>query len=282
MRTVGFLTSADLRELWTDDHLALPALRDEGIDVRPVVWTEAYDPSRFDAIVVRSPWDWFLRPHEFVAHLDALAGARVFNAPSLLRRFIDKSYMLELERRGVPIVPTEWLDIATGQKLDEIVARRGWTRALVKPSVSANAHGASVLDLEAARVWAPPAGHRTFLVQPFLREVLEDGEWTFVFFDGVFSHAVKKTPAAGDFRVQTDHGGAAVRGEPDGALVAQAERAVRALGEAPLYARVDGVVVNGELLLMELEVVEPELFFRFDPQAPVRFARALRRRLEAA
>jgi len=100
-----------------------------------------------------------------------------------------------------------------------------------------------------------------------------------VFFDGVFSHAVRKSPRAGDFRVQREHGGSSAREVPTPELIAEAQRALSQIGAAPLYARVDGVVVAGRFMLMELEVVEPELFFGLCREAGLRFAKALCRRL---
>jgi hypothetical protein len=123
------------------------------------------------------------------------------------------------------------------------------------------------------------------LVQPLVDAVVEGGESSLIFFDGRFSHAVFKRPRAGDFRVQIEHGGTFEPIAPDASAIAQAERALKAApssGEAPLYARVDGCVVNGELLLMELELIEPFLFLESSPGAADRLADAIAERLARA
>jgi glutathione synthase/RimK-type ligase-like ATP-grasp enzyme len=120
-----------------------------------------------------------------------------------------------------------------------------------------------------------------WLVQRYARSI-ERGELSFVFFDGVFSHVVRKRARAGDFRVQAEHGGTSALELADEGLVAQAARALAALGPAPLYARVDGVLEPDGLTLMELEVVEPQLFFALCPDAGGRLADALLRRMDAA
>ncbi len=121
----------------------------------------------------------------------------------------------------------------------------------------------------------------TLLIQPFFPSIVEQGEWSLVFFEGEYSHALKKHPAAGDYRVQDDWGGTVTPAIAPSSLIADAEKVLAAAGESFLYARVDGFESRdlGGLVCTELEVVEPELFFRADPQAPERFAAAVVRRL---
>jgi hypothetical protein len=153
---------------------------------------------------------------------------------------------------------------------------RGWRRAVVKPSVSAAAdltirveQGQPLPDL------APLRARGEVLVQPYLTEIEQAGEWSFVFFSGRFSHSLVKRPRAGDFRVQEQFGGLHAAQEPPPWLLQQAERALRAAPGPTLYARVDGCVVGGQFLVMELELLEPSLFLALDPGAPERFAAAL-------
>jgi glutathione synthase/RimK-type ligase-like ATP-grasp enzyme len=124
----------------------------------------------------------------------------------------------------------------------------------------------------------------TLLIQPYLPEIESHGEWSLIFFDGELSHAVKKKPKAGDFRVQDDFGGTVTPETPPAFVVDGARRVLEAAGEEFLYARVDGVVSEslGGFLVNELEVVEPELFLRFDAGAPERFAAAIEKRVRAA
>ena len=113
------------------------------------------------------------------------------------------------------------------------------------------------------------------LVQKFLPEVMDDGEWSIVFLQDTYSHAVRKRPRPGEFLVQEEYGGTAERAEPSPDMLETARRAVAAVGNATLYARVDGVVTGGELQLMELELIEPWLYLSNDPGAAQRFAEAI-------
>ncbi len=280
---VAFVTAAKFAALYDDDRPATEALRARGVEVAPVVWNDgALDG--FDAVVMRSPWDWFEHRAPFRRFLGALAElpVPVFNAPAVMAAYADKRYLPRLEQAGARVVPTELLAPGELGEVPARLTRRGWGRAVLKPAFTANAVGACVFDArEAADVVARlPVSDEPWLLQPFL-EGIRDGELSFVFFDGVFSHAVRKTPPPGEWRVQHDYGGVATRLEPAAGWVAQATRLLALAAPDTLYARVDCVPQGGELHLMELELVEPELFFRLEPEAAGRFAEALLRRLGA-
>jgi len=285
MRAVAFLTSADLPALFEDDRLAADALRGRGFDVTPVVWTDATGAAleRFDAVVMRSPWDWFLRRPEFRAFLSLLRRVRVpvFNASAVMLEFADKTALPRLAERGAAVVPTEVFAPAELPRVPERLAAWGWPRAVLKPAFTANAFGAqrfAAQDVGAVLASLPLIDDEPWLLQPFLEEIA-GGERSFVFFDGRFSHAVVKRPREGDWRVQVEHGGQAAPWDATPAEVAEATELLRLAAPDTLYARVDAVPWRGRLHLMELEVVEPELFFRFAPHAPSRFADVLVRRL---
>ncbi len=281
-RAIAFATYAARPEGEADDYAAADALRAQGIDVTFAVWNDdAVDWSGFDAVVVRSTWDYYHHLDAFLAWTARVdACTRLFNARAILESNVDKTYLRRLEKRGIPIVPTVWP--RPGNALADVLDGRGWNEAVVKPAVSAGA-------FETFRVRSTDAGasqdrfaallHRgAVLVQPFLPQIAAEGEWSLVFFDGAYSHAVVKRPKAGDFRVQARHGGREEsRAAPPG-LVAQAQAVLTAMPDAPLYARVDGVVEDGVFLLMEIELVEPALFLTHG-HAAARFADALVARL---
>jgi glutathione synthase/RimK-type ligase-like ATP-grasp enzyme len=283
-KTVAFLTCRRLPDVAADDLPAVEALRALGIDVEPAVWD---DPSvrweRFDAVVARSTWDYFLRPDEFrrfVTRLETL-GVTLWNPPDLLRWNMDKRYLRELAERGVPVLPTAWVEDGPAPDLAVLLDERGWDEAVVKPIVSANGHatwrtsraGAPALQ----EAFAELVAHGGAMIQPFVEEIESEGEWSLLFFAGRFSHAVIKRPRSGDFRVQIDHGGTAEPAEPPAAVLARAERILAGVHGPWLYARVDGCVLSGRrgFHLMELEMLEPSLFFAQNPEAPARFAAAL-------
>ncbi|HEY3585913.1 MAG TPA: hypothetical protein VGK85_02120, partial [Myxococcaceae bacterium] len=269
------MTSEELRALTPDDRSVTPVLAARGIEVVPVVWTEPL-PERLDALVLRSTWDYHLKLQEFLAWVDAVEAARIplFNQPSTVRWNVEKRYLSEIEELGVPIVPTWHASRGSPVQLAAVLQEAGWTEAVVKPSVSGGAFEtwrAGPNDADAER-FARQIAAMDCLVQPFLPELVSDGEWSLLFFRGVYSHAVLKRPGQGDFRVQEEFGGVFGLVEPAPATVEAATRALEAGGHETLYARVDGVIRNGRFEVMELELVEPTLFFGASPGAAERFA----------
>jgi glutathione synthase/RimK-type ligase-like ATP-grasp enzyme len=269
---VGVITSAELHAVHEDEQPLLAAIRAAGCEAVPVVWTAPL--VECDAYLMRSPWDWHTRADAFVAFLARLPETRTWNRPSQMRACLGKEYLLALAAAGVSIVPTELVE-GDGDDVTAALARREWSRAVVKPVLSASA--ARTVRVEQGTATLP---RDRWLAQPYMPEI-EAGELSFVFLDGELSHVVRKMPRAGDFRVQAEHGGTSRREPIDGALAAQAAAALGALGGAPLYARVDGIVRGGSLLVMEIEVVEPQLFFGLCPEAGPRLTAALLGRLRA-
>jgi hypothetical protein len=155
----------------------------------------------------------------------------------------------------------------------------GWSKAVIKPRVSATAHRAMLVSVEdsddAQALLDELVGDSGGLVQQFIDTVQTRGEWSLLFFAAKFSHAVIKTPKAGDFRVQHDFGGSEQRAEPPDFVLQAARRVISAVEGVPLYARVDGVECDGQFLLMELELIEPALFLEMSPTAPDGFASAI-------
>jgi glutathione synthase/RimK-type ligase-like ATP-grasp enzyme len=287
---VALITYSGVPAITTDDRLLRDALVARGAEVEARPWDTRADWSVYHRIILRSCWNFHHRPEEFrgwVNDVKERYDGSLMNGPELVQWSVDKRYLRDLDARGISIVPTVWVsaDDDGVPDLAALIAEHGWDAGtVVKPAISATAHqtwrvgpeeaGAHQARFEALLA-SSPAG---VMVQPFLPEI-EDGEWSLVFLGGEFSHAVKKRPAAGDFRVQHDFGGTIERCEPDPALVDDASAALRAAAEATdtglediLYARVDGVMRSGRLLLMELELIEPVLFFAQAPGAAARMA----------
>jgi glutathione synthase/RimK-type ligase-like ATP-grasp enzyme len=285
-RRIGLVTFEDLPDLTPDDRLASAALTARGHDVQPLVWSEpSITWASFDALVLRSCWDYHRRPDAFRAWLAAREreGALLHNSVALARWNVDKRYLRDLEGRGVLTARTVWLEPGDPPSLAELRRSTGWTDLVVKPAVSATAWRLHRLRPD-HQTWPPELATAmatdAFLVQPFLTEI-GDGEWSLVFFDGGFSHAVLKRPRPGDFRVQGEYGGRATAEVASPALIEQARRILDLLPERPLYARVDGVQTASGFLLLELELLEPALFFAADSAAADRFADALEARLQS-
>lgn len=287
--SVALATSCDLRDLWAGDRLFLEELRRRGVRSDPVVWDDpSVDWREWDVVVIRSCWDYHLKIDRFRGWLDALETGRVplINPPSLVRWNLHKGYLLDAARAGARIPSTRLVARGAGGSLREHVGAAGWTTSVIKPAISASGHSTRLVaeapSEDDERAYEAMVAAGDVLLQAYVPEVRAHGEWSFVFFDGGFSHAVLKRAARGEFRVHIEWGGTVERVEPPRRFVDQAQRLVDALDLGAAYARVDGTDVSGELTLMELELVEPELFFDHHPQAAARLADAVMRRTHRA
>ncbi|UGB39027.1 ATP-grasp domain-containing protein [Frateuria soli] len=280
---LAFATSVLVPGIHSDDAGLAASLRAHDVEPVACVWNDpAVDWGGFDAVLIRTTWDYFQRYPAFLQWLDRLPVPLV-NDRALVRWNSDKRYLLDLAGQGVDIVPTR---LAAASELADCVRAMGGREMIVKPTVSGTAwhtvRGRGGEPAFEAALAALPQDFN-YLVQPFLAEVLDQGEWSLLFFGGHYSHAVIKRPAAGDFRVQGEFGGSAALADPPAHVLASAHRALAAtaaLGHADIaYARVDGVVVEGAFRLMELEMIEPYLHLGVRPEAAGRFAAQLCERL---
>ena len=248
--------------------LALAAeLETAGCGVAHFAWSDAaVDWTEFGAVVVRSCWDYHLRPAEFLAWVGGLEsrGIAVVNSPAVIRWNADKRYLAGF---GAAIPETEWIAEGASRDIASLCRERGWQSAVVKPLISASAHRTELGHEGTAE---GPA-----MVQEFVPEI-QDGEWSLMYFGGAFSHGVLKVPTAGDFRVQKEYGGSAIAAAPPGAVITFGDSVMARLPEPVAFARVDIVVSRRRgPLLMELEVIEPELFLDYSPAAATLAARAV-------
>jgi glutathione synthase/RimK-type ligase-like ATP-grasp enzyme len=277
--TVVFAVDSRTVALTPDDAVLADAVRRRGLAVRPVVWSSSFAVG--DVVLICSPYDYVERPAEFRSWLDDLdeCGATVLNPTSLLRWNMHKGYLYDLAARGVAVVPTEMLAQGSTRSLAGVLADRGWGRAVVKPAIGASARetisvdGADPASLERGEAHVRRLVEREgVLVQPFVASIQTDGEVSVVVIGGEITHAVLKQPIADEWRIQSEFGGHALRVP----VTVEHERAVAsvlgAVDGAPTYARVDLVGIDGELHLMELELIEPELFFQIAPEAADRLA----------
>ena len=275
-----YLTDAANRELIPDERGIADAFRAEGVEIDARVWNEA-DWSGHRNILVRTPWDYALDPGLFLEKISAAsaAGASVIHPEKIIRWNIDKRYLVELSEAGRTVVPTRIESRFSPACLPAYFSEYG--PLVLKPRVGAGGRDTfKVFPGEDQARLAPLAGKQV-LVQPFVPEIETEGEYSFIFFDETFSHAILKKAKAGEFRVQDDHGGTVHPYAPAPAEIAEAERILKSVGLDTVYARVDVVRWRGRLHLMELEILEPELFFRFCPEARGRFARAVRKRMRS-
>lgn len=263
-----------IQNILDDDATLIEGLRRRGLESRRVDWSRPdVDWSAFRGIVLRTPWDYFERYAEFSAWLDRVGSlTTLINPLPQVRWNIDKHYLLDLEATGVSVVPTRMIEIGEELNLWARMREAGWEAAVVKPAISGAARHTYVVREESAETVQTQldelVGNEALLLQPFVPSIQERGEVTLMMIDGHHTHAVRKIAADGDFRVQDDHGGRVVAHEASAAERALAEAAIAACSPRPAYARVDMVQgEDGRQLLMELELIEPELWLRMCPTA---------------
>ena len=287
MPRCAFLSMDSLDAFVAYDELAIPLLRALGWAVDTVSWRADADWAAYEVVVIRTPWDYQDEPDAFLEVLERIArSTRLENGLDVVRWNLDKTYLRDLEARGVPIVPTRWLDALDAAALAGLFDALG-DEIVVKPTVSANADGTFRLrrddrdrQLDAVHeLSGHTAAGRAVMAQPFVPAIVDEGEYSVFAFGGEVSHTILKTPAAGDFRVQEEHGGR-IRGvEPEPELAAAADRALAAVedavGQTLLYARADLVRWAGGWAVMEMELIEPSLYFPYGEGSAERFARAL-------
>ncbi len=287
MSRLALATYSGLPDLYPDDAIAQEALRQAGHTVDATIWdAPEVEWARYDAILIRSCWDYHTRLGEFLDWLSRLerVGVPVWNPPDVVRWNVRKTYLNDLAAMGVKTPRSVFMGAGNARALGSILQDEGFAEAVVKPIVSAGSYETWRTSPMAA---AADQGRFASLlasasdgviVQELVPEILSFGEVSLVYFLGEFSHAVLKRAAPGDFRVQEEFGGTPTAWIPPDDLVAAGRRALNAAPIADmscLYARVDGAVVDEELVVMELELVEPALYFGFGNGAKDRFASAL-------
>jgi len=281
---VGIVTCSKCRELTVSEKPLIPLLAALSLEASPVVWNDKdTDWTGFDALLIRSIWDYHLYPEEFLTWLKKIEsfGIPVWNQPNVLRWNCHKFYLRYLAGQGVNVVPSLFLRRGTTDALAQALAC-GWSDVVVKPAVSASSyrtHAFSLANPEADSLLAEAASHGDFLVQPLLTSIREHGELSLIFIDNEFSHAVLKKPGANEFRVQNEFGGQAIAHQASQEIVQAARKVLAATGMELLYARIDGVAGKGGFVLMELELIEPDLFLNLCPGSDKLFAERIARRL---
>ncbi len=285
-KRLALITWSGLPDGAESERLMLPHLAAASVETEIVDWrSTGCDFSKFGLIVLRSCWDYHLRGNEFTEWLRRTArGVSILNDPETVLWNLNKFYLREMPAMGIEIAPTVFVN---GGSIAPSAWReiRNWKKSVVKPAVSASAHKTWRFDgpalPEEDELKSKMEGE-PFLIQQFIPEIEAYGEISFIYIDGAYSHAVLKRPAADDFRVQQEHGGSAELFHCDSALLAQANEIAATIAQVceSLYCRIDAVARNGKLVLMELELIEPELFLGLAEGAAERFAKAIVRRVK--
>lgn len=283
MREIAFLSMDSLDEFVSYDQLVIDRLKDLGIRAVEVSWrARTPDWGQFELVVIRTPWDYQKDAPGFLQVLEQIeqSSAKLLNSLETVKWNIRKTYLQDLESRGIQVIPTQWLQSPSASELSSLRRRLNSDCFVVKPVVGANADNAYRcfpetpirLFEDAERVYSG----QTVLAQPFISSVTETGEYSLIYFNGEYSHSVLKRPKQGDFRVQEEHGGEVVACHPNADIRHLGLACMESLPFRTLYGRADIVRLDdGTPAIMELELIEPSLYVSFDDAAPGRFAQAI-------
>ena len=286
MKNCAILPMDSLDEFEVYDYLLDQPLSVLGWQTQLVSWRDQQvNWNDFDAVIIRSPWDYQDDAKGFLKVLAAIeqSSAHLENSLAIVRWNIDKIYLQELTEKQVKIVPTLWQEGFCEDRLTTYFTHFDVEQIILKPRISANAdntfwlHKHNYQEHLAELKLAFSA--RAFMVQPFMESILNEGEYSLFYFNGQYSHAILKIPKNNDFRVQEEHGGRLISVEPENKLIIQAEKTLVALAEVPLYARLDFVRYQQSFALMEAELIEPSLYFNMDKNSAARFANAFVQRI---
>lgn len=281
MKKCAFLSMDSLDGFECYDHLLFEPLADRGWLAEEISWrNRQVDWDQFDVAIIRSPWDYQQDPETFFEVLKEIdrSSAVLENNLDLVEWNLDKTYLRELEEQGIEIVPSlwrnsfdqrEWNDFFTDLSADEII---------IKPTISAGAENTYRIFKDNGKQYieqlASTFSNRSFIIQPFMPNIVREGEFSIFYFGDTYSHTILKTPKKDDFRVQEEHGGRLKKVEPEEQLLAIGDQILELIDPDPLYTRIDLVRTDSNTFaLMELELIEPSLYFNMDPESPERFAR---------
>jgi len=275
------------QQILTEDGLVQEACEALGLKVGRFSWSNpSVDWSTTKAVIFRTTWDYFDRFDAFKAWMDAISTQTIcINAYDQLLWNIDKHYLSDLKKAGVNIPPTRFIEPEETQSLSTILAQSGWDKTVLKPAIAGGARltyvvtAENVAEKESVFQELLQNGE-SWLLQPFQNDVVESGELSLMVINGKFTHSIKKIAKAGDFRVQDDYGGSVHEHTATAEEIAFAEKAVAACDPLPLYARADIIRDNdGALAIAELELIEPEMWFRFHAPAAADLAVAIQQHL---
>ena len=278
---IAILTCNQLPELTPQDQPLILELAKHSILAIPVIWDNPnVNWSDFDYLVFRNTWDYFEKEVQFNNWLTKIEklGIPTLNSIAIIKENKHKFYLREMEQQGVQILPTIFINKTSNLSLKTLIPST-WKKAVIKPAFSAGSYQTEVFDITDSEIislqYKVIAAEKELLLQEFIPEILSLGETSFIFFNKKFSHAVNKKPVEGDFRIQVQFGGKYTLVEPNSNLITQAQKIVNRFADDLLYARVDGIIIDNQLHLMEVECIEPDLYLNLSDGATERFTQAI-------
>ena len=278
---IALLTCQRLPDLTTADQLLMPELAKHNIQAQAVIWD---DPNviwtDFDYLIFRNTWDYYEKESQFNAWLVTIKtrGIKTLNALEIIEQNKHKFYLRDLQEKGISIIPTIFIDKTTHLNLSQLIPSE-WKKAVIKPAFSAGSYLTEVFEVAEIEAinnkYQAISSQKDLLLQEFKPEIATEGETSFIFFNKKFSHAINKKPATGDFRIQVQFGGIYTEIFPTADLIQQAQTIVDMFPNNLLYARVDGIIINNKIQLMEVECIEPDLYFNHSAGSAQQFVNAI-------
>jgi hypothetical protein len=257
-----------------EDTLLQNALINQGLTTERITWDDTnFDWSSAKSIIFRSTWDYFYRFAEFSKWLDKVSKkTTLINSKNTIYWNIDKHYLLDLKNEGVYIAKSYFIEKGSKLTLQELHKKLGWKDTVLKPCISGTARHTYKLNSanldEHEAIFKTLIANEAMIIQPFQHDIVKRGEVSLIFFGEQYSHAVLKVAKENEFRVQSDFGGKAIKYEPSLEEIEFGRHVIKSCTELPSYARVDIFNHNnGKIALSELELIEPELWYRLHPEA---------------
>lgn len=280
MKQLALLSMNSLEDFVCYDDLLVKPMASLNWKVDTVSWRALHNWNDYDAVIVRSTWDYQDDPELFLQVLNDIeqSSARLYNSLDIMKWNFDKRYLQDLKSNGIQIVPSTFVKQYSHKETCHAFDHYDCNEIVIKPCISANAD--HTYRLSKAKVLSMKDelsecfNHRPHIIQPFLKSIIKNGEYSIFYFNGQYSHAIVKTPKEGDFRVQEEHGGTLKSIIASTDVLKICSKIIGCLDETPLYIRLDLVDYQNEWLLMEIELIEPSLYFNLDDQSAMLFAKA--------
>lgn len=283
LMNIAILTCAEMPDMLPYDIEVVKQLKEKGVETSVFIWDELlkFTPDvlkNYDYVLIRSIWDYYRKVEKFNKLLDFLdaSGISVLNPIDIVRWNMDKKYLLELHNEGYSIIPTIF---NFGEDTDsfKIAVSKGWKKMILKPMISAGSYHTFVIEPDEKERFNKLIDNyyinRPYMLQEFIPEISQ-GEISTITLtnpvnqkNGEFSYSVTKVPKKGDYRVQINYGGEYSIGEVDPIIKNISKQITKRFGNKLLYQRLDGLWRNGKFLIMEIELIEPDLYLNHSKDA---------------
>ncbi len=281
MTKIALLTCEKFPNLTPSDQLLIPALAKYDIEAKAEIWDDtSVNWTNYDYLIFRNTWDYYEKEEKFNLWLDQIEklGIKTLNSLEIIQQNKHKFYLKLLQEKGVKIIPTYFQEKTNALNLKNCIPKH-WKKIVIKPAFSAGSYLTEVFNSSEIEninsKYSSIALEKELLIQEFKSEITSLGETSFIFFNKQFSHSVNKKPAENDFRIQVQFGGKYTLVQPSEEIINQAQAIINHFPDNLLYARVDGIIIDNEIHLMEVECIEPDLYFALAPESIEKFVASI-------